>query len=80
MKLNTKNLVSFSDTEQNFSRVAQSVDETGAAIILKDDVPKYVLIDFRQFQLEEAAETDAVELIARRLLMKHRQAFEELAK
>jgi antitoxin Phd len=80
VKLNTNSHISFSEAIQNFPRLARLVDETGAAVILKDDVPKYVLIDFEQFQRAEAAETDAVELIARRILMKHRQAFEELAK
>jgi antitoxin Phd len=80
MNLTTRNRVSILEAAQDFPRLARLVDETGAAVILEDDVPKYVLIGFGQFQREEAAETDAVELVARRLLMKHRRAFEELAK
>lgn len=80
MKLNTANPVSFSEAAQNFPRLARLVDETGAAVILRDGVPKYALIDFERFQRGEAAQTDAVELVARRILMRHRRAFEELAK
>ena len=35
MVINTDNLVSISEANQNFSRVARLVDENGAAVILK---------------------------------------------
>ena len=35
MKVNINNLVSISEANQNFSKVARLVDENGAAIILK---------------------------------------------
>ena len=35
MMINTDNLVSITDANQNFSRVARMVDENGAAIILR---------------------------------------------
>ncbi len=35
MKININNLVSISEANQNFSKVARLVDENGAAIILK---------------------------------------------
>ena len=34
MTVNTKNLVSITEANQNFSRVARLVDENGAAVIL----------------------------------------------
>ena len=39
MVINTDNLVSISEANQNFSRVARLVDENGAAVILKNNVP-----------------------------------------
>jgi len=50
MQIDTKNLVSISEANQNFSKVARLVDENGAAIILKNNTPRYVLIEFSQFQ------------------------------
>ncbi len=41
MVINTDNLVSISEANQNFSRVARLVDENGAAVILKNNVPRY---------------------------------------
>lgn len=80
MQVNTNNLVSITEANQNFSRVARLVDENGAAVILKNNTPKYVLIEFSQFQKEELATTEEVGAIGRRILAKHRHAFEELAK
>lgn len=80
MHINTKNLVSISEANQNFSKVARIVDENGAAIILKNNVPRYVLIEISQFEKEETIEDEEVNIIAKRLLDKHKEAFEELAK
>lgn len=80
MNVNTNNLVSISEANQNFSRVARMVDENGAVVILKNNAPKYVLMEISQFQKEEAASTEDVERIGRRILEKNRHAFEELAK
>ncbi|PKM61871.1 MAG: type II toxin-antitoxin system prevent-host-death family antitoxin [Firmicutes bacterium HGW-Firmicutes-4] len=80
MQINTKNLVSITEANQNFSKVARLVDENGAAIILKNNTPRYVLIEFSQFQEESALDDDAVDAIAKRILKKHQAAFEELAK
>ena len=80
MNINTNNLVSITEANQNFSRVARMVDENGAAVILKNNTPKYVLMEFSQFQKEEYAETEDVETVGRRIMVKHHRAFEELAK
>ena len=39
MNINTKNLVSITDANQNFSKVARLVDENGSVIILKTTSP-----------------------------------------
>ena len=80
MIINTENLISITEANQNFSRVARMVDENGAAIILKNNTPTYVLMEFSQFQREQLAAAEDVETIGRRILEKHRHAFEELAK
>jgi hypothetical protein len=72
-------LVSITEANQNFSKVARFVDENGAAILLKN-TPRYDLIEFSQFQEEEVIDNDAVDAIAKRILKKHQAAFEELTK
>ena len=80
MTINVDNLVSISEANQNFSRVARLVDEKGTAIILKNNVPRYVLLDYSLFRQDNIADNANVDEIAFRILIKHIKAFEELAK
>lgn len=80
MQVNTNNLVSISEANQNFSKVARLVDKQGAAIILKNNSPRYVLIDYAQLQENTVTDDDTVTAVASKLLSKHLHAFEELAK
>ena len=78
MTVNTKNLVSITEANQNFSRVARLVDENGAAVILKNNVPRYVLVEFSQAEQEQIAEDEDILAVSKRLIAK--TAYEELAK
>lgn len=80
MNINVDNLVSISEANQNFSRVARLVDEKGTAIILKNNAPRYVLVDYSLFQQNAIADDIDVDTAAARILSKHIKAFEELAK
>ena len=80
MTVNTKNLVSITEANQNFSRVARLVDENGAAVILKNNVPRYVLLEFNQAEQEQLAEDEDILAVSKRLIAKNRRAYEELAK
>lgn len=78
--MDTKNLVSITEANQNFSRVARLVDENGVAVILKNNVPRYVLVEYSQVENEQTAEDEDVLAVSRRLIAKNRRAYEELAK
>ena len=80
MVINTDNLVSITEANQNFSRVARMVDENGAAVILKNNVPRYVLMEFSQVEDEQQAKDEDILEISKRLIAKHKQAYEVLAK
>ena len=80
MTVNTKNLVSITEANQNFSRVARLVDENGVAVILKNNVPRYVLLEFSQAEQEQLAEDEDILAVSKRLIAKNRRAYEELAK
>lgn len=80
MQININNLVSISEANQNFSKVARMVDENGAAVILKNNAPRYVLIDYNKFQQDTIADDTTVEEAANNILNQHLKAFEELAK
>ena len=80
MVINTDNLVSITEANQNFSRVARMVDENGAAVILKNNVPRYVLMEFSQVEDEQQANDEDILEISKRLIAKNKQAYEVLAK
>ena len=80
MVINTDNLVSITEANQNFSRVARMVDENGAAVILKNNVPRYVLMEFSQVEVEQQAKDEDILEISKRLIAKNKQAYEVLAK
>ena len=80
MVINTDNLVSITEANQIFSRVARMVDENGAAVILKNNVPRYVLMEFSQVEDEQQAKDEDILEISKRLITKNKQAYEVLAK
>lgn len=80
MNVNTENLVSITEANQNFSRVARMVDEKGAVVILKNNSPRYLLIEFSAAEQEQNADTEDVLAVSRRLIAKNRKAYEILAK
>lgn len=80
MRINTKSIVSITEANQNFSKVARLVDEQGMAVILKNNNPRYVLLDYSQFENLEIGQDEKIELVAERVLNKNIQAFRELAK
>lgn len=46
MIIDTNTKISITEANQNFSKVAKVVDEHGTAVILKNDVPRYLVIGF----------------------------------
>jgi len=80
MNVNTSNLVSITEANQNFSRVARMVDENGAVVILKNNAPRYILIEYEQAEKEALASNEDLMAISKRLVEKNRQAYEVLAK
>ena len=52
MLINTEQMISMSEANQNFSKVARMVDQEGQAIILKNNVPRYLVIEFSQAEQE----------------------------
>lgn len=80
MVINTKNLVSITEANQNFSKVARMVDENGMAVILKNNVPRYLIVEFSQAEESQLADDEDVRQISARLIRKNRDAYEVLAK
>lgn len=80
MMINSNALVSITEANQNFSKVARLVDEQGSAVILKNNVPRYLIVEFSQAEQMQAAEDEDVMQVSSRLIQQNRTAYEKLAK
>ncbi len=80
MMIDSNALVSITEANQNFSKVARLVDEQGSAVILKNNVPRYLIVEFSQAEQMQTAESEDVMQISKRLIQQNRAAYEELAK
>ena len=49
MVINTKQIVSMTEANQNFSKVSKTADKYGEALIIKNNKPKYILIDINNY-------------------------------
>lgn len=79
MLVDTNTMISITEANQNFSRVAKLADEHGTAVILKNNVPRYLLIDLSKSPDTVAADED-VRAVSERLIRQNMEAYRELAK
>ena len=80
MNVNTDAMVSMTEANQNFSKVARLADEKGAVVILKNNAPRYLLVEFGKAAKVQKAPDEDVLTISKRLIDKNRKAYEVLAK
>ena len=84
MTIDTNTMISITEANQNFSKVAKVVDEHGTAIILKNNVPRYLVIDFSRMEnfpdKEKIASNEEVFAISERFIKQNMEAYEVLAK
>ena len=80
MKIDTNTMVSITEANQSFSKVARLVDEHGTAVILKNNVPRYLVIDFSKAENDSIAPDEDIVNISKRLVEQNREAYEVLAK
>lgn len=80
MLINTKVMFPLSEANRNFSRVARAVDEKGSVLILKNNVPRYLVIDIRKVDAMNNIDSERVETIAARIIKDNLPAFRSLAK
>ena len=80
MLIDTEYIVSMTEANQNFSHVARLVDQNGSAIIMKNNKPRYLVLDFSEVEtMQMASDTDILS-ISKDLISKNKEAYKELAK
>ena len=80
MIIDTKQIISMTEANQNFSKASKTADLYGKAIIVKNNKPKYVLIGVNGGNYIELTDEEKITIVAKRMLTKHIPAFKELAK
>ena len=80
MQIDTAQIISMTEANQNFSRAAKIADKNGSAVICKNNRPKYLLVDLADNPVLELSDDEKIDVVAGRILQKYRKAFEELAK
>lgn len=78
MTIDTNAMISISEANQNFSKVARLVDEMGSAVILKNNVPRYIVLDFSKADQDSVAADEDVLAISKRIMAQNKEAYEVL--
>jgi antitoxin Phd len=76
-------MVPMTEANQNFSKVVRLVDQEGMAVILKNNQPRYVVVDFAEYEQLAAAiqmREATIDSAADAILDENIEAFLELAK
>lgn len=66
--------------DKNYSKVARLVDEYGTAVILKNNMPRYLVIDFNKVENESVALDEDIINISKKLIAQNKEAYEVLAR
>ena len=80
MTVDTNLLIPMTDANQNFSKVARVVDKSGMAVILKNNKPRYLILDFDEYDEIQAARQRLIDNAADSIIEENLDAFTELAK
>lgn len=79
MEKSAKETFSIEEASRDFQTVADTAEENGQAVILKDNHPKYMLVDLDSTPYFELTEDEKIDIVAKRVLNRYRHAFEVLA-
>ncbi len=80
MIIDTNQVLSITEANQNFSRATRIADRQGSVVIFKNNKPRYMLVNLVDNPALDLSESEKIDIVAGRILEKHRKAFEELAK
>ena len=80
MIINTNNVISVTEANQNFTKATRMADKNGSVVIYKRNKPKYVLTNVEENPIIEMTDEEKILFVGQRILHKHINAFKELAK
>ena len=80
MMIDTRQIITATEANQNFSKATRIADELGEVIVFKNNRPRYKLVNLEMEPDLELTDDEKIDVVARRVLERHRAAFLELAK
>ncbi len=80
MLIDTKQIITVTEANQNFTKATRIADENGAAIVFKNNKPKYKLVNLEVEPDLELTDDEKIDIVARRVMERFKPAFMELAK
>ena len=78
--IDTQAIVTATEANQNFSKVARLAEKKGRVVVFKNNRPKLLVIDLDTEPQIDMTEDEKLEFVAAHILREHKAAFEELAK
>lgn len=83
MMIDTNVIVPMTDANQNFSKVTRIVDMDGMAVIMKNNKPRYIVVDFDEYETVSTAiqiRKQKVDAVTDSVIDENMEALLELAK
>ena len=78
--IDTNIIVPMTEANQNFSKVVRLVDESGMAVIMKNNKPRYMVLNFHEYEEIQAIRRKLFERIADSIITENMEALLERAK
>ena len=79
MRIDTNTMIPMTEANRNFSKVARMVDEKGSAVIMKNNRPRYLIVNFDTLE-DGTAGDEEVEAISKKLMEQNRTAYDTIKK
>jgi len=80
MVIDTRVLVPMTEANMDFTKIVRLVDESGMAVILQNDKPRYMVLDFQEYDSIQAARQKIIESASDSVITENIEALRELAK
>ena len=80
MNIDTNVIIPMTEANQNFSKVVRLVDESGMAVIMKNNKPRYMVVSFSEYDKIQVARSKLFNETADSVITENIEALRELAK
>lgn len=80
MLIDTKQIITITEANQNFSGATRIADEHSEALVFKNNRPKYKPVNPEVEPDLELTDDEKIEIVAARIMKRFKPAFMELAK